>query len=107
MDGRVRAPEVHVQLLGALRVTVNGEQVTALAQHRRAAELVKLLALARQRRMHRNQVAEALWGHLGPEAAVANLHKAASYARTSLGAKGAVVLRGGWEIGRASCRERV
>ena len=36
-----------------------------------------------------------LWPRLAPDAAASNLHKAASYARSALGDRGAVVLRGG------------
>ena len=62
---------------------------------RRAADLVKLLALAPGHRMPRDEVLETLWPQLGADAAASNLHKAASYARRALGERGAVVLRGG------------
>ena len=95
-QGRAAEPVVHIRLLGTFWVSVNGRCITTLAHHRRAAELVKLLALAPQRRLRREAVIETLWAHLIPQSALANLHKAASYARTSLGAKNSVVLRGGW-----------
>ncbi|MFC5996490.1 ATP-binding protein [Pseudonocardia hispaniensis] len=96
MDREVRTPEVHVGLLGSFHVTVDGCWIGELTENRRAAELVKLLALAPQHRRHREEVVEVLWDHLEPDAALANLHKAASYARKALGSKEAVVLRGGW-----------
>ena len=62
---------------------------------RRAAELVQLLALAEDHRLLRDQVIEALWPHLAPEAGAANLRKAAHDARQVVGDPDAVVLRGG------------
>ena len=44
-------------------------------QQRRAADLVKLLALTPRHRMPREAVVEALWPHLAAHAGVANLHK--------------------------------
>lgn len=96
MKDPVPTPRVDIQLLGEFRVVINDRRVDTLSEHRRATELVKLLALAPAHRMHREEVVEALWKHLEPEAARANLHKAASYARKSLGAKEAIVLRDGW-----------
>src|SRR4029077_7556551 len=58
-------------------------------------DLVKLLALAPGHRVPRDRVLEELWPHLGGDAAVANLHKAAHHARRALGHQDALVLRGG------------
>lgn len=88
--------EVHVDLLGRFRVSVG--QVRLGPDDwpvRRAAELVALLALADGLRLSRDQVIEALWPHLRPEAGAANLRKAAHHARQALRAADAVVLRGG------------
>lgn len=62
---------------------------------RRSAELVQLLALADRRALPREQVIDALWPTLAPEAGAANLRKAAHHARHALGDAGAVVLRAG------------
>ena len=87
---------VEVRLLGGFEVTVDGRSVGSGAYaQRRAADLVKLLALARDHRMARDEVVEALWPHLDADAGLANLHKAASYARKALGGKDAIVLRQG------------
>ncbi|HEY8769820.1 MAG TPA: hypothetical protein VIM03_04710 [Thermoleophilaceae bacterium] len=51
---------------------------------RRAADLVKLLALAPGHRMPRDELLEMLWPKLGADPAPSNLHKAASYARRAL-----------------------
>ena len=87
---------LEVRLLGRFEVLVDSRPVAADAwAQRRAADLVKLLALAPGHRMPRDEVLEMLWPKLGADAAASNLHKAASYARRALGDRGAVVLRGG------------
>lgn len=88
--------KLEVRLLGAFEVRVDGRALPPDAfEQRRAADLVKLLALAHGHRLARDEVVEQLWPHLAPEAGVANLHKAAHYARRALGARDAVVLRQG------------
>jgi DNA-binding SARP family transcriptional activator/tetratricopeptide (TPR) repeat protein len=87
---------VRIELLGDFRVVVGDREVRGDAwPGRRAAELVQLLALAAHRRLQRDQVIEALWPHLTPEAGAANLRKAAHQARQALGREDAVVLGGG------------
>src|ERR671910_988303 len=88
--------QLEVRLLGRFEVLVDSQPVPADAwAQRRAADLVKVLALAPAHRMQRDEVLEMLWPQLGVDAAASNLHKAASYARRALGDRGAVVLRGG------------
>lgn len=86
---------VKVRLLGGFEVAVDGVPVPPESWSRRhAASLVKLLALAPGRRLHRERVIEALWAGLTVEAAGPRLHKAAHYARRALGDDpGALVLR--------------
>ncbi|HEX5769936.1 MAG TPA: AAA family ATPase, partial [Nocardioidaceae bacterium] len=86
---------VRIDMLGGFSVTVDGVAVPDAAWSRRhASALVKLLALARGRRMHREQVIDALWPDLGLDAAGPRLHKAAHFARRALGdVAGTVVLR--------------
>ena len=87
---------VHITLLGGFAVTVDGAAVPADAWSRRhASALVKVLALARSRRLHRDQVIDLLWPDTPPEAAMPRLHKAAHFARRALGPDGtaSVVLR--------------
>lgn len=57
---------------------------------RRAADLVKILALAPDHRLHREQVMDALWPDLPADAAGANLRKSVHYARKALGDDDAV-----------------
>ena len=87
---------VRITLLGDFRVVVGDREVRGDAwPGRRAAELVQLLALAAHRRLQRDQVLEALWPHLTPQAGAANLRKAAHQARHALGREDAVVLARG------------
>ena len=87
--------QVGVNLLGAFAVSVDGRAVEPAAwKSRRPAQLVALLALAPHRRLATEQVMDALWPDLAPDAARANLHKAATLARQAMGSKEAVVLRG-------------
>ena len=82
-------------LLGGFRAEVGGVAVAPEAwRHRRGADLVKLLALAQGHRAHREQVADALWPDLEPQAAGANLRKALHFARRALGGEEAVEARG-------------
>lgn len=87
---------VAITLLGGFRVSVDGEPVRPEAWSRRSAvALVTLLALARDRRLHREQVVDALWPDVSPADAGPRLHKAAHFARRALGeATSGVVLRG-------------
>src|SRR3954454_16464053 len=85
---------VQVKLLGGFEVVHDGVPVAAEAWVRRqAAQLVQLLALARDRRLHREQVVDALWPGVSWEVAGPRLHKAAHYARRALQDADAVVLR--------------
>ena len=85
-----------VRLLGRFEVAVDAQRVAASAwEHRRAEDLVKLLALSPGHRLTRDEVVEALWPHLGAKAGVANLHKAVYYARRALGWPEAIVVRHG------------
>lgn len=87
---------MRIEVLGRFCVVVDGRPVSEAAwPGRRAAEVVQLLALSPRQRLVRDQLLESLWPHLTPEAAAANLRKAAHHARQALGAPDAVVLRGG------------
>jgi len=84
---------VEVRLLGGFQVRVDGRTLPPHRWSRRhSAALVKLLALAPGRSLHREQVIDALWPDLGIDHAAPRLHKAAHYARKALGHRAAVVL---------------
>lgn len=88
--------QCRVALLGGFGVAVRGREIPAEAwRHRRALELVKMLALARNHRLAAEQVIDLLWPDLSPQAGGANLRKAAHFARTVLGSADAVVLSDG------------
>jgi DNA-binding SARP family transcriptional activator len=86
---------VEIDLLGGFAVRVDGRPIPAAEWRRRqAASLVKLLALAPRRTLHREQVIDALWPDLAIDDAGPRLHKAAHFARRSLGDSSALVLSG-------------
>jgi DNA-binding SARP family transcriptional activator len=86
--------DVEITMLGGFSVVVARAPVPAAGWRRRsAADLVKLLALVEARTLHREQVLEAMWPGVPPDAALPRLHKAAHYARGALGDANAVVLR--------------
>ena len=81
------APAVELTLLGGFAVQVDGHAVDPSHWRRRpAAHLVALLALAPDRRLHREQVIEALWPDATLAEAAPRLHKAVHFARRALGA---------------------
>lgn len=90
---------VSIRLLGPFRLSVGlaGDDPPAppVPLTRRAAELLQLLALQPGRSLANEQVVEALWPHLDPDAGSANLRKAAHHARQFIGRPDALVLRGG------------
>ena len=84
-----------VRVLGGFKVEVDGRPVSDEAwRHRRGADLVKLLALTPRHRLHREQVMDALWPDMAPDAAGANLRKAVHYARRALGSEASVASNG-------------
>ena len=94
-EANVGAPGIQIRLLGGFEVVVGGRPVDAARwTRRRAAALVKLLALAPARTMHREQVIDALWPDDRVDTATPKLHKAAHFARKALGDGSAIVLRG-------------
>jgi DNA-binding SARP family transcriptional activator len=80
-------------MLGRFEVTVDGRAVPATEWRRHAAALVKVLALAPGRRLHREQVIDAIWPDDSLEQAVPKLHKAAHFARKATNTANAIELR--------------
>jgi DNA-binding SARP family transcriptional activator len=79
--GEPHRTRVEVTLLGGFEVRVEGHAISPNHWSRRhSAALVKLLALAPGRSLHREQVIDALWPDLGVGVAAPRLHKAAHYA---------------------------
>src|SRR5438093_9820697 len=84
-----------IRLLGGFEVEIDGRPVPASAwRRRRAAEVVKVLALAPRHRLHREEIADALWPDLPPQAGAANLRKALHFARRALGGDEAIGAEG-------------
>jgi DNA-binding SARP family transcriptional activator len=83
---------VAIQLLGRFTVAVEGVSISGDAwRSRRAADVLKLLALAPAHRMHRAQVMEALWPESDSQASGTNLRKALHFVRLATGDEHAIV----------------
>jgi predicted ATPase/DNA-binding SARP family transcriptional activator/DNA-binding CsgD family transcriptional regulator len=77
------APEpVRIRLLGGFSVLVGSRTIEGSVWHlRKAASLVKMLALSSGHRMYREQVMDVLWPELGTRAAANNLRHVLHVAR--------------------------
>jgi predicted ATPase len=83
---------VAITLLGGFGAVVDGVPVADDGWRlRKARDLVKLLALAPGRRLHREQAMDALWGDRTPDAAANNLYQAVHAARRAVGADAILV----------------
>ena len=90
--GRVtsNSTEPRIRLLGGFSVAVGDNVVADRAWRlRKAKALVKILALAPDRRVHRERLAELLWPDRDADAAANNLNQALYAARRALDAAGA------------------
>ena len=75
---------MRIWLLGGFKVSVENRTIEDDAWRlKKAANLVKLLALSPSHRLHREQVMEALWPDLGTDAASNNLRGTVHSARDS------------------------
>jgi DNA-binding SARP family transcriptional activator len=80
-----RQEDMHIQLLGGFQLTVGGRAIgEAEWRLRKARSLVKLLALAPNHQLHREQVIDTLWPDLDPQAASNNLRKVLHIARRAI-----------------------
>jgi len=80
------AEAVRVRLLGGFSFSMGNQIVSEDAWHlKKAANLIKLLALSPEHRLHREQAMDLLWPALAPKAAANNLHYALHNARRTLG----------------------
>jgi predicted ATPase/DNA-binding SARP family transcriptional activator/DNA-binding CsgD family transcriptional regulator len=76
---------VRVWLLGGFRVSVGSRTIEASGWRlKKAAGLVKLLALAPGHRLHRERVMDVLWPDLDAKSAANNLHRVLHFARGAL-----------------------
>ena len=82
--GNKREP-VRVRLLGGFVVRVGSKTVgRGEWRLRKAANLVKLLALAPDHRLHREWIMDRLWPHLGKRSSSNNLRRTLHAARNAL-----------------------
>lgn len=79
---------MRVWLLGGFRVSVGSRVIEGAGwRSRKAAGVIKLLALAPEHRMHRERVMDLLWPDLDPKSASNNLHYVLHIARRTLDEK--------------------
>jgi predicted ATPase/DNA-binding SARP family transcriptional activator len=84
---------LRIRLLGGFSVAIDGVEVGERAWRlRKARALVKIAALSPGRRVHRDVVAELLWGDRDAAAAANNLHQALHAARRALGGPATLTL---------------
>src|SRR2546423_6903378 len=84
------ATPLQIRLFGAFEARVGDEVVPEGAWRlRKGKSLVKLLALAPERRVHRERAMELLWPERSVDAAANNFHQALYVARRALEAAGA------------------
>lgn len=73
-------PTIHITLLGRFEVTVDAVRVAESSWTRRhAAALVKVLAIAPGKRLHREQVVDLVWPDDTMEEAVPKLHRSGGW----------------------------
>ena len=88
-------PTVQISMLGRFEVAVDGVPVPEGHWARRhAAALVKVLAMAPGRRLHREQLFDLIWPDDPLDEAAPKLHKAAHFARRAIAVPSSIVLRG-------------
>ena len=99
LERQLGVAALRIELLGGFRVVVGADAVAEESwTRRRAAAVVKLLALAPGHRLPRERLMDLLWPELDPVAAAANLRKAVHYARRVLGSDGPRLLGAAGEL---------
>src|SRR5919202_3358316 len=84
-SGGIEPEAVRIRLLGGFEVSVGPWTVEGNKWRlRKARSLVKLLALAQEHRLQREQAMAALWPELDEKSAANNLHRALHFARGAL-----------------------
>lgn len=85
-----------LRLLADFRADIDGRAIARDAWRQgRAGSLVTLLALSSRKRLSREEVIEALWPGVSPDAGGANVRKAVHFARRALGSEEAIGVRAG------------
>src|SRR4051812_48569401 len=90
---------LRVQVLGGFAVAVGDRPIRASAwPSRKAQQLVKLLALAPDHRLTRDQVFDALWPDQDPDALTATFRQTCYLARRTLGLPDSLAVRDGFVL---------
>jgi predicted ATPase/DNA-binding SARP family transcriptional activator/DNA-binding CsgD family transcriptional regulator len=85
-SGSTETEVIRVWLLGGFRVSVGSRNIEAQKWRlRKAASLIKLLALAPGHALHRERVTDVLWPDLDAKSAANNLHRVLHTVRGALG----------------------
>jgi len=92
-DRAARDSSPRITVLGGFSVDIDGHRIEAGDFPRRdAAQLVKFLALIKGHRLHQELLIDRLWPDAAPETVANRLHKAAHYARRTMGRSDAIAL---------------
>ena len=83
--------KVDLRLLGSFELRIDGRRVT-LPARRDPSLLLKRLAVAPDRRLHREQVIDALWPDAALDTVANRLHKSAHYLRKATGVNDSITL---------------
>jgi len=76
---------LRITLFGRLEVSLGDERIEPDAFRKRAADLLKLLALSPKHALHRDQIVETLWPEKEPGAGANNLYRAVHDLRAVVG----------------------
>lgn len=84
-SGATGVPRLHIRLLGRFGISLDDQELdTDGWRLRKAKDLIKILALEKRHRLHKEQILEKLWPDIEPTAATNNLHQALHIARKAL-----------------------
>lgn len=85
--------QLYIRLLGGFSVTVGDHTIPEGEWRlRRAAELIKMLALAPEHQLAREIIIEAIWPGSSPSSGMTNVRKIAFHARRVLGLQDGIIL---------------
>lgn len=85
-------PVAEISVLGGFELVIDGRDVAKAIGRRDATRLAKYLALAPNRRAHREQIVDTLWPESSFDSVQNRLHKAAHFLRRATGLADSVVL---------------
>src|SRR5438034_7295420 len=74
-----------ISFFGRFEVSLGGERIESDAFRKRAADLLKLLALSPKHALHRDQIVDILWPDKPPSDGANNLYRAVHDLRSAIG----------------------